>query len=312
MNDSPAWQRDFLSSERLPEHYERVFRDILPSLAAWLHRQVRPDRPLLIGMNGAQGTGKSTLARGLSLVLERTFECPAIHLSLDDFYLTRMARRQLADRVHPLLATRGVPGTHDIAMATDTLERLGHASPQRPVALPLFDKSRDDRVPDSQWPIVQRRPAIILLEGWCVGTPPQEDSALPDPVNRMEAEQDTDMNWRRFVNRQLREVYPPLFRALDRLIMLKAPSFSAVYRWRCLQEDRLAEQTAEHGTAAEQRLMDHGGVQDFLQHFERLTRHAFRAVPDMADVVLHMDPDHRITHASPPLDRLLDRDEYGQ
>ncbi|MGM0632118.1 MAG: hypothetical protein ACQETO_02990 [Pseudomonadota bacterium] len=311
MNDSPTWLRDFLSRERLPDHYERVFRDVLPPLAAWLHGRTQPDRPLLVGMNGAQGTGKSTLAKGLSLVLENTFECPAIPLSLDDFYLTRVERLQLADRVHPLLATRGVPGTHDIAMATDTLKRLGHASPQRPVALPRFDKSRDDRAPDSEWPVVQRRPAIILLEGWCVGTPPQEESALSEPVNRMEAERDTNMHWRRFVNRQLRDVYQPLFRALDRLIMLEAPSFSAVYQWRCLQEDRLSEQIDSHGTAAGHRLMDPGGIRGFLQHFERLTRHAFRTVPDIADVVLHMDPSHRITHASPPLTRLPHRDGYG-
>ena len=31
---------------------------------------------------------------------------------------------QLADDVHPLLAVRGVPGTHDVKLAIDTLERL--------------------------------------------------------------------------------------------------------------------------------------------------------------------------------------------
>lgn len=175
------------------------------------------------------------------------------------------------------------------------------ASEDHPVALPRFDKSRDDRAPEASWPRVTRRPDIIVLEGWCVGTPPQDEQALEFPANRMEAEEDRERCWRSYVNRQLADVYPSLFRRLDRLIMLKAPSFHAVYEWRCRQEDQLA---ATLGTTTDDdrlQLMDHEGIRRFLQYYERLTRHALRILPSIADLVLHLDGQHRITAITPPL-----------
>lgn len=295
------WQREFLATEQLPADYLRVIREVLQPVSAWLQNTRTGNHPLLVGINGAQGTGKTTLARALTRVLDNTFDCSTVHLSLDDFYLTREQRRALAQSTHPLLMTRGVPGTHDIDMAQETINQLHHANPRRPVALPRFDKSRDERVPVAEWPLVDRPPDIILLEGWCVATPAQDEALLKYPANRMEAEEDRDQRWRRWVNRQLEAVYQPLFRRLDRLIMLRAPSFHAVYEWRCLQEDRLAARLDTVADDPGLTLMEHEEVRRFLQHYERLTRHALHALPALADLVLYLDAKHRITATTPSL-----------
>lgn len=57
----------------------------------------------------------------------------AVALSLEDFYLTRQQRAEFARRVHPLVQTRGVPGTHDIALVLKVIEALQRSGE---VALP--------------------------------------------------------------------------------------------------------------------------------------------------------------------------------
>src|SRR5689334_11864372 len=93
-------------------------------LAQWIASKVRPGRLLTIGINGAQGSGKSTLAALLHDLLEDGAGLRTVVLSIDDFYRTRAERQGLAREVHPLLETRGVPGTHDVALARHVLARL--------------------------------------------------------------------------------------------------------------------------------------------------------------------------------------------
>ena len=95
--------------------------DAVGSLAA-LHD--RPDHIPLIGIAGAQGSGKTTLARAAAERLG------AAHLSLDDVYLTRAERQALAREVHPLFAVRGPPGTHDLALLEGALAALRAAEAQ--------------------------------------------------------------------------------------------------------------------------------------------------------------------------------------
>ena len=84
---------------------------------------VQGGHPLVLGICGAQGSGKSTLAEALAERLERDGLACAV-LSLDDLYLTRAERERLARGVHPLLATRGPPGTHDTSLGIAVLDAL--------------------------------------------------------------------------------------------------------------------------------------------------------------------------------------------
>lgn len=262
------------------------------ALARWIAAQSAPGRALVVGLNGAQGSGKSTLADLLRHLLERALARRTVVLSLDDFYLTRAQRTRLAARVHPLLATRGVPGTHDIALAQQTLARLRALRPGAHLAVPRFVKARDDRVPRRQWPAVTGPVDIVLFEGWCVGTPPQSEAELATPVNALEAHEDRDGRWRACINAQLATTYAALFAQLDRLVFLQAPGFEVVHGWRLEQEAGNAA-----AIAAPSRAMTPEQVRHFVSHYERLTRHALRVLPDRADSVLALDAQRRVVSA---------------
>jgi D-glycerate 3-kinase len=258
-----------------------VAETVLDVVLASRARRPALSRPWLIGLSGLQGSGKSTFALQLS---ERARSCdiPTTILSLDDFYLGRRDRLRLANIVHPLLMTRGVPGTHDIALLMRTLDALRRAGKSDPAFVPRFDKGTDTRLPPSRWLRVSKPPRIVILEGWCVGVPAQSESQLVRAVNALERDEDARGDWRRWVNTQLADSYEPLWRRLDMLVTLEAPAFSVVTRWREEQERALWKKRAPHA-------MDAAMLARFLMHYERLSRHALRTLPDRADVRIILD-----------------------
>lgn len=244
----------------------------------------RGDRPFVLGVCGAQGSGKSTLAEGLTeRLMARGLR--AATLSIDDLYLSHAARARLGEVVHPLFATRGVPGTHDTALGLRLLDaiRAGHD-----VVLPRFDKARDDPAPTGT-PVTGPLD-VLIFEGWCVGARAQDDTALPAPVNALEAERDPDVTWRRFANLALATDYAELFARLDRLVLLAAPGFEVVRDWRIQQEHELRARVGEGS-----RTMSDDEIGVFIQHYERLTRHILSDMPAYADLTLRLDEKRRLT-----------------
>lgn len=282
---------DFVKREGLASSYiEDATRWFLPLLADIERQLVAQDiPPLILGINGAQGSGKSTLAKLINLLLEaRGFG--VANLGIDDFYLGKAQRLELADQVHPLLSTRGVPGTHDIQAALRILQQLRYASAADKISLPAFDKASDDCVSSALSPSVSGPIDVIIVEGWFIGAKPQVDTELEAAINELEAAEDTDGRWRRFVNAQLAAEYQDLFSQLDLLVMLKAPGFEQVFEWRQLQEQKLRQRATEKVTG----IMDDEQLRRFIQHFERLTRHCLRTMSDQADLVFLLDESHRI------------------
>ncbi|MBB5207628.1 kinase [Chiayiivirga flava] len=241
--------------------------------------------PLLLGLSGLQGSGKSTLAAQLVTHCGAS-GIDAIALSLDDVYLTRAERLDLARDVHPLLATRGVPGTHDLALLHATLDALADAAPDTPAAVPRFDKGTDDRTPPATWPRIVAPPQLIVLEGWCIGVPPQPDATLYTPINTLERDEDPDGRWRRHINTALARDYAQLWQRLDRLLVLQAPSFDVVADWRDEQEQNLRNIGAPHA-------MSPLDVARFVAHYERISRQALATLPALADRVIALDRDRR-------------------
>lgn len=241
-------------------------------------------RPVVIGISGSQGSGKSTLAAAVEVACAAQGLSCGI-LSIDDLYLTRAEREGLAARVHPLLATRGVPGTHDVALGLAVLHALSHG---KAVALPRFDKARDDRAPRESWPMAPAPCEVLLLEGWCVGARAQDAVDLVEPVNALECVEDADGTWRGFANAALSGVYQSLFSRIDRLVLLAAPGFEVVKGWRLEQERELAASRSE-----EPGVMDEAGVARFIAYYERLTRYILREMPSRADVVVQLDANRR-------------------
>ncbi len=237
--------------------------------------------PLLVGINGAQGSGKSTLAARLKDHLTARHRRSGAVLSLDDLYLTRQERLALARKVHPLCATRGVPGTHDVALGLHILASLRGAGPATATRLPRFDKLADDRSAECVEHV--GRPDVILFEGWCVGAEPQPAAALAAPINALERAEDDEGVWRQWANDHLQTEYQELWRAIDVLVMIQVPDLDFVIDARLQQEKELAAADPERTP------MSRAQIAHFVAHYERLTRHMWATLPARADVLLTRD-----------------------
>ena len=285
-----------IQQERLPADFtdtvDRYYRPLADRVA-----QGSADGPTLLGINGGQGTGKSTMALFLSHLLAEEHGLKVAVLSIDDLYLTRAARIELGESVHPLLVTRGVPGTHDPVLGLEVIETLMTASDDTRTPLPRFNKAVDDRVPENEWPVFEGKADVVILEGWCVGATPQSDEELTEPINALERDDDAQGQWRGYVNEQLSGPYRPLFERIDFMILLKAPSMACIREWRGEQEAKLRAKMEESGGDMSQ-LMDDVAIDRFIAHYQRLTEHQWRVMVPTADAVLDLATDHRITNLS--------------
>ena len=284
-----AWQERFLEAHRLPPTYLETAARFFDPLAERLHREYRAlGQPLQVALNGSQGSGKSTLCAYLRDALAARHGLRCIDLSLDDFYRTRAEREEIAVRVHPLLRTRGVPGTHDIPLLVRTLDSLIVAGS---AAVPRFSKAADDRIATDDWEVVAAPVDVVLLEGWCLGARSEAEETLAQPVNALEREEDPDARWRVFINECLRRDYEPLYDRFNLWLMLAAPDFEQVLRWRTEQERKLRGRVGGAGAG----LMDDKALRRFVAHFERHTRQCLQYLPARVDMLLELDTQRNVT-----------------
>ena len=279
--------RKLIQEQCLPAEFMQVVTETYLPLADMLLSRVA-DQPLMVNINGAQGTGKSTLTSFLKLILETQLNAPVAAFSLDDFYSPYEQRQQTGKDIHPLLKTRGVPGTHDLELMDEVIDKLLHG---KPADVPQFDKAIDDRHEKNQWHRYERPVKVVLFEGWCNHSPSQDSEQLQQPINELEANEDADGTWRQYANTRLIEYHQRVFSRADLCLMLRSPDFEHVYQWRLLQEQKLRE-----STPADQahRLMDDSALKRFIQHYERITRHTLDHLPEKADITLPVRPDHSI------------------
>ena len=284
MEDIPfeIWLTRYMAAEKLPDSFHTTVEDVCRPLAdRAMDWRTDFGRPALVGICGAQGSGKTTIAAVAAELLRRR-GVTAVAVSLDDFYLGNEARRWLARQVHRLLQVRGPPGTHDVALACSVLD---HMTGIGTTPIPSFDKAMDERRPKNEWRWVEGPVDVVFLEGWCVGARPEPAEQLEKPLNSLERDQDPTRAWRSYVNRQLGEGYQGLFRRLDRLVLLAAPGFEVVRGWRTEQEAKLRERTGGG--------MSDGEVGRFIQHYERITRWILKEMPERADWIVPLDRDRK-------------------
>ena len=292
-----AIARKVYDAERIPGEASAAQVDSYAAIAALAGSALAGvrRRPLVLGLCGSQGSGKSTTARIVEGVLGEVLGLKVATLSLDDLYLSREARASLAARVHPLLATRGVPGTHDVTRGLAVIEALGRAGPDAVTLLPRFDKARDEPAGPAAAGRITGSADVLIFEGWCVGAVPEPDAALLEPVNALEAEADPDARWRRRVNAELDGAYRALFARIDKLVLLRAPRFERIVAWRQEQERKLALRirTATSSPAGLM-LMSDAEVERFVMHYERLTRHILGEMPSRAELVVELGDDREV------------------
>ena len=251
----------------------------------------------IIGINGCQGSGKSTLADYLCTVVAERLEVTTVSLSLDDFYLTKSERIQLGSTVHPLLETRGVPGTHDVQLAIDCIKSLVAG---KKTVITRFDKSIDDRAAAESLKTVKGKVGLIVIEGWCLGAKPENAEQLSQPINNLEEQDDRDAIWRNYVNDAIRDNYQPLFNLADQLIMLQAPSFDSVFNWRLEQEQKMVKRLEKEGIANRSGVMSKQQILRFISYFQRVTENILNEMPQRADHLFKLGKSREITEYSQP------------
>ena len=242
-----------------------------------------PDAAPVLGLSGAQGSGKSTAVETLKSEMGDRLAV----LSLDDFYLTKAERQRLATKVSPLLATRGAPGTHDVLWLAEAVARLKTARPDDATHLPRFEKADDDRAPPERWVAVRGRPDLIVVEGWCVGALAPPDYLTAPPLNDAER-QDADLACRRLQHAQLTGPYLDLWRGFDAFVHLVPPSWETVSVWRKQQE--IGNLALGDGLLPPDRA---AWVDGFVQHYERITR-AMAAGYRMPGEIVRLDEQRRV------------------
>ncbi len=288
----------FLKEQNLPDSYLATLEERVAPLGERVAAlQSRLGRPILVAINGCQGSGKSTWAAALEWLMRDNHSLNAVALSLDDFYLTRAERDELSRKVHPLLATRGVPGTHDMDLLGSVLNQLLSGSGN--TLIPRFDKAIDDRVDSACWQTVATPIQVVLLEGWCLGVESEEDETLLAPVNALESSQDEQCIWRRYVNDNITKHYTKLFDRSDLRVMLKAPSFECVHGWRLEQEQKLS---ARRSSPVEDcALMSSEEILQFIQFYQRHTIQLLQNLPKHVHVLFHMNLQREIVEVQYPV-----------
>ena len=270
---------------------ERMIKSFLIPLCFWISKKAEKKRPYFVGLAGGQGTGKTTISSLIRIILTKYFRLNVFRISIDDFYKTRKERINLSKRVHPMLLTRGVPGTHDINMMLNFF-RNSKSKKFKRLKLPTFNKAIDDRFNKKKWYDLKKRPDVIIFEGWCVGAKSEKNNTLKKSINSLEKAKDQKQIWRKYVNNQLKSKYKKLYSQLNCLIFLKAKNFSLLQKWRLKQERKLGVKSK-----VKSKIMSKADVLNFMQTYQRITQNMFRNTPKYASVIFNLNSNHQIQSA---------------
>lgn len=291
-------EQSFLERNQLPLSYLEEANQWFSPIVDHIIQGFNSNKsPKVIGINGCQGSGKSTLADYLCTVIAERLDVTTVSLSLDDFYLTKAERKHLGSTIHPLLETRGVPGTHDVQLAMDSVNGLLKGEK---TVITRFDKSIDDRAPTETLKTVEGKVGLIVLEGWCLGARPESSDSLIQPINSLEENDDRDGIWRNYVNQAILNGYQPLFRLVDELIMLQAPSFDTVFNWRLEQEQKMIKRLQKEGIDTGVGIMTEQQIVRFISYFQRVTENILKEMPNRADHLFKLGISREITQYSRP------------
>ena len=281
------------SQETVREKFKKkdlMIRSFLIPICFWISKKAKKKGPLIVGLAGGQGSGKTTISSILSLILKKYFKLKVFKISIDDFYKTKKQREILSKNKHSLLLTRGVPGTHDIKIMLDFFRKIKTKN-LKSLKLPKFNKANDDRYKKKHWYKLKSRPDVVIFEGWCVGDKPQSLRLLKKPINAIEKAYDKSLKWRRFVNLQLKTNYKKLYSQLDSLLYLKVKNFNLLKKWRIKQEEKLWLKAKSRKNL---KIMNKKEVINFMQTYQRITEQMFKDAPKYSSIIMNLNKNHQI------------------
>ena len=283
----------FLNKEKIlgKSKAEKIksLKKIYIPISFWIENKYKKKgETLFLGFCGGQGSGKTTATRILKIILTKFFE-RRIHVSsIDEFYKTSEDRNKMANEIHSLFKTRGVPGTHDINLVKIFFDIIKKKKFKK-IKLPKFEKAADNRLKKKYWYNIKQKPEIVILEGWCVGARPQSSSLIKKPINILEKYEDKDLKWRKYVNEKLKKEYKKLFAMIDHFIFMKIPNFKMVFKWRLLQENKLKKKSHLN-----KKIMSYNGIKRFIMFYERITLQMIKDLSKSASVVMLLKKNHEI------------------
>ena len=260
----------------------------LPICGSIYKEYLNSKKTKIIGLSGGQGSGKSTIAKILKIILETKYNLNTIIFSIDDFYKTLKQRKIMGKKIHKLFLTRGVPGTHDMKILLSIIKKIKKKS-FKPILIPKFDKTVDDRLPVYKWAKINKKPDIVIFEGWCVGSKARNNVTLLNPLNPLERNEDSKLTWRKKINNELKTSYKKIFKFIDKLIFLKVPSFHYVLKWRLLQEKKLRLKFRN-----KKKIMNEKQIKKFVMHYERITKNMLTDLLK-SNIVVEIDKKHRLS-----------------
>jgi len=283
----------FLNKEKIlgKSKAEKIksLKKIYIPISFWIENKYKKKgETLILGFSGGQGSGKTTVTGILKIILKKFFK-RRIHVSsIDNFYKTLEDRNKISNKIHPLLKTRGVPGTHDINLIKFFFNIIGKKKFKK-IKLPKFEKATDNRLEKKYWFNVKQKPEIVILEGWCVGARPQSNSLIKRPINILEKYEDKDLKWRKYVNEKLKKEYKKIFVMIDHLIFMKIPNFKVVFKWRLLQEKKLKKKSYSN-----KKIMSYNEIKRFIMFYERITLQMMKDLSKSASVLMLLKKNHDI------------------
>ena len=274
----------FISSQETKKdkfkNKEKMIKSFLIPVSFWISRRVNKKKPLIIGLAGGQGSGKTTISSILTLILQKYFKLKVFKVSIDDFYKTRKDRKLLSKNKHPLLMTRGVPGTHDMGLILKFFKKI-KSNNFKELKIPKFDKAIDDRYKKGSWYKIKSKPDVVIFEGWCVGAKPQSYSIIKKPINNLEKNEDKHMIWRKHVNNKLKKEYKKIFSKIDQFIFIKIPNFKVVFKWRSLQESKIKK-----NLNINKKIMSRNELKRFIMFYERITLQMIKDLSKSASILM--------------------------
>ena len=284
----------FIKQHNLPEEFKLTVKEYYKPLADQIfNRFLECNKTYFVGINGCQGSGKSTLTDFITTYLTSEYHLNVVVMSLDDFYFSSEKRKKLAQDIHPLLATRGVPGTHDIVELNKVITQLKNN--KIGFSVQKFNKATDNPYPEELWEKIEKPADIIIVEGWCWGVEPQTAEQLKTPINELECQYDKTGEWRNYVNKQLEIAYKPLYKKMDFWLALQAPSFDCVYKWRLEQEQKLKDRNIGLKNS---KIMTPTEILIFTQYFQRLSVQGCNTLTKSADAIFYLDYKRKVTNMS--------------
>lgn len=270
----------------LSQQLETLWKFWLPFATQLVESRQQLGRPLVQGILGGQGTGKTTLAKVLTRIMS-FFHYDTLSLSLDDLYKTYSERQQL-QQIDPRLIWRGPPGTHDIELGIQVLDQLRQPLPEQTIAIPRFDKSLWRGAGDRISPELVTGIDIILFEGWFVGCrpiAPETFDFAPAPIITL-----SDQQFAKDMNEQLKN-YIPLWERLDQLMILNPVDYRLSKQWRIQAENNMIAQGKSGMSDTE--------ISQFVDYFWKalhpeLFIKPLIQNPKLVNLIVEINPDHSI------------------